>query len=213
MTPKRSVKRGAALWDKLNSRCPVRTGGSSLFGYSSDLVFHASQGFAELIAEQRHREDHRKSVSNQLGQIDGSGLIAHQVRHQIDQRDQQEKLAQHGHNDGTERVPRGDERHLTGRLRAKNEPCAAAEPQVMGGKVDPGAVAGEDLGKQSRERDYTGPEHNRIDHTRREQEPKTLFYAPGVPRAEVVAGDRLCAPQVRAQQGKLHDARQNRPPP
>ena len=105
MTPKRSVKRGAALWDRLNSRCPVRTGGSSLFGYSSDLVFHASQGFAELIAEQRHREDHRKSVSNQLGQIDGSGLIAHQVRHQIDQRDQQEKLAQHGHNDGTERVP------------------------------------------------------------------------------------------------------------
>ena len=59
-------------------------------------------------------------VRDGLGQIHGGRPVGQQRRQQIDQRQEQHKLAQHGHDDRAQRAADGHERHLAGDLDAEN---------------------------------------------------------------------------------------------
>ena len=83
---------------------------------------HAPQYPPESEEEQHRRKGHGQSVGYRLRHVDGGGLVGgEQHRHQVDQRQQQNELAHHGHNDGLFGFAQGGKGHLAGHLNTEQE--------------------------------------------------------------------------------------------
>ena len=177
-------------------------------GVRSELV----QGFAKLRRKQDGRARDGNDVRDRLGQIHGRRLVGQQRRQQIDQRQEQHELAQHGHDDRAHRAADGHERHLAGDLDAEQEQARAVDAQHARREGDELRVRREDAREQTGEELDEQPERDGVDQAHLQQQVERFTHAVGVLCAEVVARDRLCAltDALQRQHGKLHHAREDR---
>ena len=174
--------------------------------------FQLPDAFAELREEQRRGHGHGDEIGDRLGEQDGGRLVFKQQRTDIDQRNEQNDLAQHGEKQRAFGVADGDKGLLAGELNAEQQRDRHIDAERGDGKGDERGVVIKDHHKRLRRNLHRQPQRRRIGDAGEQQQPKGPFDALGVPRPVVIADDRLRAlrqPDER-EHGKLHHARQNR---
>ena len=101
------------------------------------------QSLSECKIESDGSEGHGQRICDRLRQIYGEGLIAReQMRHQIDQRQQQNEFPDNGRDGGHERVADGDEGHLAGHLDAEDKEDGQIGAQGRNRKINQRRIAG-----------------------------------------------------------------------
>ena len=130
---------------------------------------------------------------------------------QVNQRDQQDKLAQHRHENRAGRVADGNEGDLAGDLNAEQEQRAAVHPQGFRREGDQFRVRAEQAGKSLRKEHNERPKPAGIAQAGRQHPTEGLPHPAHVARAEIIAGDRLgtLRDALQGQQGELHHAAQD----
>ena len=94
-----------------------------------------SQRFSKLKVEENGGKRNRQEIRYRLRHVDGRGLIfPKNLRHYIDQRDQQNKLPHNSHRDRGLGISQCRKSHLTGHLNPKQEEAGCIDPQGALGK-------------------------------------------------------------------------------
>jgi hypothetical protein len=153
--------------------------------------WHGTQGLAEFKKEKNAGEGHGQHICHRLRHKDSLGQVSSvQVGHHVDQRQQQNKLAHHRHDDGRLGVAQGGKCHLTGDLNTKQPQRQSVNAQHRLGKGQQFCVRGEDGGKHAGEQlDQQAKEHG-VANATNEQQSVRAAYAVAVSGAVIVKDNK-----------------------
>ena len=132
--------------------------------------------------------------------------------HDIDQRDQQDKLSHNGNYDRFCRFPQRIKGHLARHLYAKEEHRAHIDPQRCLRVFHQPGIRCKHRRKSSRQQHDKQPQEHRIAQADFEQKLECRFYSPGISGSVTVTDDRLCSlpKPLKGQHCELHDTCQDR---
>ena len=98
------------------------------------LIFHTPQRLFKLDSEQDCRKCHSEQICDRFRHIDRQRLVGSQdMGHEIDQRDQKDKLPHHRHYNRLDRFSQRVEGHLACHLDAEQEHGSHIDPKSRPG--------------------------------------------------------------------------------
>ena len=119
--------------------------------------------FFELECKKDGRKADRKKICNGFGHIHRHSLVGGEERwHDINERDQQNKLTHHRHKDGSLCLSQRGECHLAGHLNTEQKQASHIDAQRSFCILHQGCVRSKHGGKRLWEEHYKEPEQYRI---------------------------------------------------
>ena len=130
-------------------------------------------------------------IAGRLRQEYGHGLIREEGRENENQRDQQNELAQAGHQQAYFRLAKSHKCLLAADLEAHGEGAGQENPNGPAGITDKLRVVGEDPRKEPGKRHQRRPEHSGVGHAHGKLAEESLLHPLQLSRAVVVADEGL----------------------
>ena len=170
------------------------------------------QCFFELNSKQNTGKGHGNDVGNGFCHIDAGGRVGYHMRHQIDERKQQDKFPDDGHDDGIDGFSKRGKGHLAGNLDAEESQTSEVNAKCRCGKGNQIGVRSKDADKDLGNQLHGNPQEKGIGQAGTQQQVEGLFHTVCIFRTVIITGNRLRAlgNSLKWKHGKLHDTGQDR---
>ena len=100
-----------------------------LFIFYDRYLPNFRQCFLKLNGKQNAGKGDSDHICNGLCHIDAGGGVGYHVRHQVDERKQQNKFPDNSHDDGVDRFSKRGKGHLAGNLDTKDKHNCHIDPE------------------------------------------------------------------------------------
>ena len=115
-----------------------------------------------MKVEEDRGEADGEEVGDRLGEVDGGGLVAEEMRQDVDERDEEDEFPHDGDGDGGLRVAEGGEGDLAGALDAEEEEAGQVDAKRLFREGDELRGIREEGGERRREELNEHPEEDGI---------------------------------------------------
>ena len=128
-----------------------------LFIFYDGYLPNFCQCFLKLNGKQNAGKGDSDHICNGLCHIDAGGGVVYHMRHQVDERKQQDKFPDDGHNDGVDFFSKRGKGHLAGNLNTEQEETSQIDSTHWSSKVDKTRICRKNTYEYSWNKLYSSP--------------------------------------------------------